>query len=363
MADTTFAVARGDIREVRTYDDPSAHAPLAEGQVRLRVGPVALTSNNVTYAKLGDAMGYFDFFPSPDPAEGRVPAWGFGDVVESTVGGVEVGARVYGYFPVSSHLVVEPVGLAPDGFTDGAAHRAERAPIYNRYARVDADPLYAPQREAQLALLRPLFTTAFLIDDHLASESYFGAGQVVLASASSKTAYATAHRLARRGEARVVGLTSERNRAFVEGLGCYDAVVTYDDVGALPDGPAALVDMAGDGAVRESVHRRFGDTLKASLIVGATHWDAPPARGELPGAEPAFFFAPTIAQERLKRWGPAGFAERLGRAWAGFMEPVCDSRAPWLRVRTHAGLGAAVSVYRELLAGDTAPDEGHVVTI
>jgi len=362
MADNTFAVARGDIRQVRTYDDQSATAPLADGEARLEIGLLALTSNNVTYAKFGDAMGYFDFFPSTEPSEGRVPAWGFADVVESTVEGVEVGERFYGYFPVSSHLVVQPVGIQRDGFTDGAAHRAERAPLYNRYSRTSTDFLHDEAREPQLALLRPLFATAFLIDDHLASESFFGAEQVVLASASSKTAYATAFCLAERGDARVVGLTSPRNRAFVEGLGCYDAVVTYDATDALPDGPTAFVDMAGDGAVRRAVHQRYGDALKSSLVIGATHWDATPTKEDLPGAAPTFFFAPTLAQDRLERWGPAGFGERLGRAWASFMRPVCDPDAPWLRVESHDGLDAAVEVYRRLLGGKTAPDEGHVVT-
>ncbi len=53
---------------------------------------------------------------------------------------------------------------------------------------------------------------------------------MVLTSASSKTAISQAFQLKSRGKARVVGLTSARNKAFVEGLGYYDQVVTYDDV-------------------------------------------------------------------------------------------------------------------------------------
>ncbi|PRQ06656.1 DUF2855 family protein [Enhygromyxa salina] len=363
MADNTFAVDRRDIRRVRPYNDHSATADLAEGQARLKVGPVALTANNVTYAQLGDALNYFDFFPSTEPSQGRLPAWGFGDVVESKAAGVNVGERVYGYFPISSHLILEPVGVGADGFTDGAAHRTGRAPFYNRYSRVDHDSLYAQAHEAQLALLRPLFTTAFLIDDHIASESRFGATQIVLASASSKTAYATAFCLAKRGDARVIGLTSERNRAFVEGLGCYDVVVTYAAAETLPDGPTMLVDMAGDAAVRSVVHHRYGDALKQSLLVGATHWDAAGSEQELPGVKPTWFFAPAIAQDRVKQWGPAGFAERIGRAWASFMEPVCAPESAWLRVVAHQGLDAALEVYRGLLDGEIVPNEGHVVRV
>ena len=57
-----------------------------------------MTANNVTYALMGDAMHYWDFFPA-EPGLGLVPLWGFADVVASSTDGVEVGTRVYGYLP------------------------------------------------------------------------------------------------------------------------------------------------------------------------------------------------------------------------------------------------------------------------
>jgi hypothetical protein len=47
-------------------------------------------------------------------------------------------------------------------------------------------------QEPQQALLRPLFITSFLIDDFLDDAQCFGAQQVLLSSASSKTAFGTA---------------------------------------------------------------------------------------------------------------------------------------------------------------------------
>ena len=366
MADNTFAVARDDIRKTRTFDDEAGTAALSETQVRLRVGPFALTSNNVTYGKLGDAFGYFQFYPSGDESDGRIPVWGFGDVVESRVAGVEVGTRVYGFFPISTHVILEPV-VDARGFADGAAHRAALPPIYNHYTPCEGDPLYRPEHEAHLALLRPLFSTAFLLDDHIAENEHFGADHVLLSSASSKTAYATAHRLSRRrgaeGATHIVGITSAANRAFVERLGCYDSVVTYDGLDALPDGTAAFVDIAGNGALRAAVHERYGDALKSSQIVGATHWDAPATKGNLPGPKPGMFFAPTVAAARMQEWGPAGLATRLGAAWAEFVAVVADTDAPWLRVVRREGLEATIATYRALLEGESSAEEGFVLSV
>ncbi len=86
--------------------------------------------------------------------------------------------------------------------------------------RCAADPGYDAAREAEQALLQPLFTTAFLIDDFLHDSGNFGARQVLLSSASSKTAYATASCLARRGDAvATLGRTSPAHAAFVRSGG------------------------------------------------------------------------------------------------------------------------------------------------
>ena len=77
------------------------------GQALLRVDTFGLTANNVTYAVMGEAMSYWDFFPAED-GWGRVPMWGFAEVERSEADGVEPGTRVYGYLPPSSHLLVHP---------------------------------------------------------------------------------------------------------------------------------------------------------------------------------------------------------------------------------------------------------------
>src|SRR5262245_47153396 len=197
-----FQVSRSNLRESRLVPDPDAPEirPLAEGEARLRIDCFALTSNNITYDAFGGAMKYWAFFPTGDKDWGNIPVWGFADVVESRAEGVDVGERCYGYWPMGRYLVVQPTRTGRHAFVDGAEHRAALPAIYNRIQRCAADPGYVAAQEAQQALLQPLFVTSFLIDDFLADAQFFGARQVLLSSASSKTAYGTAFCLAlRRG--------------------------------------------------------------------------------------------------------------------------------------------------------------------
>jgi len=362
----TFVVERQKLGNARWEQiEPAA---LADGAVRLRIDAFALTSNNITYAAFGDAMNYWGFFPTPDAATGCIPVWGFADVVESRCQGVAAGERFYGYFPIASDVVLYPARVTPAGFFDGAAHRRELHAVYNQYLRCATDPGYVATREAEQALLRPLFMTSFLIDDFLADNGFFGARAVVLSSASSKTAYGTAFCLAqRRGQAdavKVIGLTSTANLAFTRGLGCYDEVLTYDDVGTLPaDVPTVYVDFSGSVAVRAGVHQHFGDALTYSCSVGGTHWEALGGGKGLPGPRPVLFFAPAQIKKRNLDWGAAGLQERMASAWSAFMRPVTDASNPWLRVVRGRGRAAVEATYAALLAGSMNPVEGHVLSL
>jgi hypothetical protein len=344
-------VRRDDLRTTRRIDDVPTAGP---GQLLLRVGRFALTSNNVTYAAFGDAMRYWDFFPAAGEGWGRVPVWGFADVEASNVDGIAAGERVYGYFPMGSHLVVTPERVSSGGFVDASDHRAALPPVYNQYSRVPS----GGERERETCILRPLFTTSFLLDDGLDDDDMFGASSVIIGSASSKTALGLAFLLSRRGTVEVVGLTSSRNAAFVDGVGYYDATVTYDEIDSLdPDVPSVFVDMGGDGTARLGVHRRLGFSLKSSCMVGATHWEAPPADGELPGPQPSFFFAPDRVVKRRADWGGDGFDQRVDEAWDAFLQSV----EGWLTIVERSG-DELVDTWLEVLDGRAAPDEGYVVS-
>ena len=339
--------------------------PLQPGQARLDIDLVALTANNVTYGAFGESMHYWDFFPTGEAGWGQIPTWGFATVSASQAPGVEVGTRVYGYLPMARTLVVTPGKAGPGGFADAVPHRAALPAIYNRYATVLRDPLYRPEHEGLIAVLRPLFTTSFLIDDALAEAGHHGARQVVLSSASSKTAYATAWCLAQRGDVKLVGLTSSRNLDFVRRLGVYHEVVAYDALASIGHEPAVYVDFAGRPDLRRAVHEHFGDALVCSTAVGATDWQhlANTDRRPLPGAKPQFFFAPTQAEKRLAEWGREGFGVRLGGAWTGFTAAVLGATPPWLTLREASGREGIEAAYREVLDGRLPADVAVVLRL
>ena len=361
-----FLVKRDDLRDCRFVDVPPASAvALAPGQVLLQIDQFAFTSNNVTYGAFGDAMSYWHFFPAGAGQEGwgRIPVWGFGTVVGSQHAAIQTGQRFYGYYPMSSHIVLEPDRVSAAGFVDGAAHRRGLPAVYNQYLNTAADPGYRIDTEAQHMLLRPLFITSFLIDDFLADNDFFGARRVILSSASSKTAYGLAHCLARRGNGEVVGLTSTGNAGFVQGLGCYRTVLPYDQASALDAAAAVFVDMAGNATLRRELHTHLGDALKYSCSVGGTHWDHLGSGRDLPGPKPILFFAPSQIKKRSAEWGAAGLQTRIADAWNAFMLPVRDPHKPWMRVVAGRGPQAVEQVYRAMLAGSVRPDEGHVLSL
>ncbi|MDH2351517.1 DUF2855 family protein [Bradyrhizobium sp. SSUT112] len=359
MTATDFIVTRNDFEtcKVIATELPGADA-LPPDALLVKVDRFAFTANNITYAVLGDELKYWQLFPAP-AGFGNIPVWGFGEVIASRHPNVAMGERLFGYFPMATHLVIEATDVSKRGLRDGAAHRQGVAPVYNAYARVTDDPAYAGRQGDYQALLRPLFMLSFLVDDFLAENDDFGARAVLLSSASSKTAFGLAHVLHTRGR-RVIGLTSAGNTSFVTSLGCFDEVVTYDRVTSLPpDVPVAFVDMAGNSALRDTLHRHFGEQMKCSVRVGLTHRATDTDEGEMPGAKPRWFFAPDQIRKRAKEWGPGGIEQRFGAAWSGFA-PLLER---WLTVVESRGPEAVRQIYLDTLKGRIPPEQGHMLSL
>ncbi len=352
-----FLVAKDDLHRCRFATDATPQP--ADGEALLSVRSFGLTSNNITYAMFGEAMSYWSFFPAPE-GWGRVPVWGFAEVIDSRVEQLAVGTRVYGYLPPSSDLLVRPARADGRRFLDASPHRAALPSAYNAYLATGADPIYDAAHESEQMLLRPLFFTSFLIDDFLADSKFFAADTVILSSASSKTSSALAFLLSRREGVEVVGLTSQRSLEFTAGLGVYDEVLAYEDVDALAQGRAIYVDMSGNSAVRDAVHRHYAEQLAHSAVVGATHHDRMgQVAASLPGPRPTFFFAPDRVVKRTAEWGGEGFEQRAADAW----RPYLEWAAGWLQVIEGEGPAALESAYLDLLDGNIDPASAHVLTL
>ena len=345
-------VDRDDL--TRTTLVPEQVPEPADGEAVLRTDRVGLTANNVTYAVFGDALRYWEFFPAGRPWAGRVPLWGFAEVVASRAEGVQAGQRLYGYLPPASHLVVRPDRVDGRGFRDASPHRAALPAVYNSYALTTGDRAYRADEEDLQVLFRPLFMTSFLLADQLGEK---GARVVALSSASSKTAYGTAF-LLRGGATEVVGLTSPGNAGFARSLGCYDRVLTYDEATSLAAVPTAYVDLAGSTPLRQALHEHLRDDLVLDLAVGGTHQDLSPP-GRLPGARPAFFFAPDRMTARAADWGRDGLDRRFGEAWQRFASYVAGQ----VDVQVSTGPEALREVWLEVLSGASAPRTGHVLQL
>lgn len=356
MAD--FLIRRGNLRD--THWAETSPKPLAPGAARLKVEAFALTANNVTYATFGEAMGYWNFFPSADPAFGRVPVWGFATVTESNVDAVSPGARVYGYLPVSDDFDVMPVQTGKASFLDGAAHRQGLAPIYNTYIYTAADPSYDASLEAEQMLFRPLFTTGFMIDDCLMESGERVPETVVISSASSKTALALAHCLKQRGQVEAIALTSSGNKAYLEGLGLYARVQTYDEADRLHTrGLTAYVDFLGRPSLTADVHTALHDRLVRSLVIGVTDWEGNRAPVALPDPQPEFFFVPTYAAERAKALGPDKLNAKLGAALAGFYK----ASSKYLTPMTGHGRSAIERAWMDTLDAKVPPSKGLILSL
>jgi hypothetical protein len=358
MAETVL-VSKGDLTTTQRKTE-AAH-PLLPGTVLLRVESFAVTANNITYAVIGDAFGYWNFFPAPE-GWGIVPMWGHAIVEGSEHPDIAVGERVYGYLPMASHLRVEPGNVSSGSFTDMAPHRQAMSPIYNQYRRLANDPAHDPVREMQRMIFQPLFGTSFLIEAMFEKEKWFGADTLVMTSASSKTAMALAHvTRAKAPQIRRIGLTSAGSVGFVVKSGLYDDVLTYDEVGKLAGRNAVSVDFAGNSAVLRAIHEALGEGLRYSCLVGATHVDA---RGQgggapLPGPAPILFFAPDHMNAAIREMGQEGFAMSYNGAWRDFLA----STDGFIAIDERHGLAEAEVAFVNTLKGSTAPDRGIVVRL
>src|SRR5271157_3189566 len=339
MASADFLTDPADLLRTRWSEGPRTGVP--PGSIVVALDRFALTANNLTYAKFGNAFRYWDYFPAP-PGWGRVPVWGIGRVIQAGGDGPAEGER---------------------GFVDAAPHRAQLPPTYNEYVLIDRDPDYDETLAAAHLVLRPLFSLGFFLAGWLEEEGFFGAERVIVSSASSKAALALAYQL--RGRIGLVGLTSPGRLNAVAAAGLFDRVIAYSDIPGAPalnDVAAIFADIAGDPALRRTVHASIGPMLVRSIGIGATRGaDAQQSIDTdeaLAGPRPEFFFAPAHILRLRERWGAALLRERLGKSWTEFLR----HSAGWLRFAKFSGKAEIARVYDEVARG-TAPSDTAAILV
>jgi hypothetical protein len=299
MSNTTLLVRKDRLPTARlaTAED----SPLAPGQVRVRVDAFALTANNITYAAFGDAMHYWQFFPSGEEGWGIVPVWGFGTVVQS----------LHPAWPSASACGAtgrwrqrRAAAAAPDR----ARLRRWRTAPRRAACRLQPVPALQPgpvlhaRQRGPAGLLRPLFTTSWLIDDFLADNDFFGASGCCSPARRARRPYGTAFQLQQRAGIERIGFTSAANKAFCESLGCYDRVLAYEELDQLDAAtkPACTSTSPATPLCARAMHQRFGEPalqLRRRRDARRRSWAA---RGTCPARSLTLFFAPAQAKKRSR---------------------------------------------------------------
>ncbi|GKT92699.1 hypothetical protein CT0861_03027 [Colletotrichum tofieldiae] len=154
--------------------DSQPRSQLKPSSVRVRVELVSLSSNNLSYARGGALLHWWDAYPVPEDAPspfndtaewGIVPAWGFARVTGTTIPSIAEGSRLWGMWPTSSHhvdLELAPVDSATSGlWTETSPHRSRLMTMYNHYQYTLARP---DTTFAAFRCLFPVFESAHLLN-------------------------------------------------------------------------------------------------------------------------------------------------------------------------------------------------------
>ncbi|KAL7627854.1 hypothetical protein AAE478_002049 [Parahypoxylon ruwenzoriense] len=383
--------------------------PLAPSSLRLRTRVLALTSNNFTYAKLGDLFGWWAVHPLParlpapyrdDPvAYGRTNCWGYARVLESTFAGVAPGSFLFGYLPIGTlPLDIEASsspGNVPGQIVAVNAYRQTLMPIYNRYlvfpaslgAAVDAgDPGIAYD-----ALVRVMHLTGYLMAQFLfpadpshsvcltPAQADLAGATVVSFAPGSKVGLAFAHQLRRRSAskpARLIGAASASSAPFVRRTGLYDEVVRADEdpVSFLLSRHGArgssdkvvLFDFGGRGGVawRWAAAIRAVYPRTQVVAVGGEVSDPSSSSSSMPAAPPEGVDvfqvnADALQTQAIAKVGERAYFEGLNASWEGLRKEGFEG----LRVSWGEGMEDVKRGWDKFARNEVAPDEGLVFRI
>ncbi|KAH7085284.1 hypothetical protein BKA63DRAFT_499307 [Paraphoma chrysanthemicola] len=287
-------------------------APLAPSSLRLRPKTLGLTTNNFSYARLGHFMGWYDIYPlptnTPEPYNnsekyGRISAWGYADIVESTVPGLAAGQTLYGYYPISTGMETVRVEFAEHNGVKIASqlivldeHRQHLWKVYNRY-QVCA-PLKDLERTNGIdslgwdGIMQGLFATSYNLStfgfawneenrihpsgqgEWTAQDADLRDATVVLLNASGKTGMSFAYALRQNRPKEhqpltIIGVGSSASVQSIEKSGLYDKVVLNSD----HDATKAFIDSIStsrvvllDFGAREGAAETWSTTLSTTNV-------------------------------------------------------------------------------------------------
>ncbi|GKT44251.1 uncharacterized protein ColSpa_04432 [Colletotrichum spaethianum] len=174
MVSEIHVISKRDLSKHETLAIDLPMPQLAAYSIRIRTSLIGITSNNYTYAKMGDILQWWSTWPVPldapapynNQAEwGIVPAWGFARVLESTIDAIPAGGLMYGYWPTSSHPIdmkLEPA--EPKGhFREISEHRQKLGTMYNHYNLID-ESAQSDEFRAWFANVYPVWNGGYVMN-------------------------------------------------------------------------------------------------------------------------------------------------------------------------------------------------------
>ncbi|KAH7356762.1 hypothetical protein BKA65DRAFT_214418 [Rhexocercosporidium sp. MPI-PUGE-AT-0058] len=412
----------------KNYEDqhivslPNAYPllPLSSSSIRVKPTVISLTTNNLSYARFGHMLGWWDIHPLPpsipeeysDPQKfGRISCWGYGEVIDSNVSSVETGTQVYGYLPIGDlpvDMQIEINDKVTQQFSEVSKHRAHVLSIYNRYY---ITPPFKTDDERSQALdgqgldsLFILFGTGYGMNRFLfpwnpaelvtpsgnpgdswsLQKGALGSNAVVLVfSASGKTALSFAYNLkhgrpAGKMPRAVIGIGSEASKSFTQGTGLYDKVLTYDiDSGDLPtelslhkDSKIVICDFGARGGASDRWAAKLLQTHKdvVQLSIGGEVAAISPEQATASflirhksssDAKPTINTS-AIKDQAIEILGEQKYFDEFGRDYALFKE---QGTVKGLRLVWGDGIDAVGKGWERLCKGEVGPDEGLVFNL
>ncbi|KAI0540232.1 hypothetical protein GGR58DRAFT_176713 [Xylaria digitata] len=392
------------------------YPPLPPSSLRLRTSVLSLTVNNFTYAALGSMLNWWDVHPLPlsTPAPyndsskyGRISAWGYAEVLASTVPSILAGSHVWGYVPLGTLPEDLTVRLHPeiaDQVFVTSAHRQHVMPIYNRYfvfapsAHKGAEIARKTPAVAHDAALRVMHATAFLMSSFVFSadaarvvppgpgpDEPAGAGwgttdadlagaTVLIFAPGSKAAAIFAALLRGRGEQskgrprRIVGVSSEVSRAFVLGTGIYDDVLltSADPLAtSVEDGEKVVMfDFGGRAGVgprwATALAQRHKDLLFVGVGSGLLDPSVVGAVLAKVAAQPPYravrVNADDMRRRAMKLLGEERYWAEEALSWKGFRQDGIRG----LGIAWGEGMEDVIKGWDRLAKGEVLPSEGLV---
>jgi hypothetical protein len=255
-----------DCTEQHIVELPNETLPeLAVDSIRVRTTLFSLTVNNITYARIGHLMGWWDVHPLPSstPSQfnnsskyGRISCWGTGTVIESTSALVPKGMKIYGYLPIGTLPVDIKIGPAQvkGQFWAINEHRKHLLTTYNRYFLYADEEAAQEENQAWDAMLKALFKISYTLNrvsfawekitpvhpsgdtslNWTKQDADLKDAVVLIFAPAGKTLAALAQQIRETRPAefwprKLIGVGSEASKPLSKGMGWYDEILLYKD--------------------------------------------------------------------------------------------------------------------------------------